>query len=67
MINLVFLKIQKNSNWVWGQDTQATVSSSPGVKIIRPGVKILWEILPPEVKLPIGILTPGGQAAQGSR
>ena len=37
-----------------GQDAQATVSSSPGVKIIRAGVKIPQEIL-----------TPGGQAARG--
>ena len=35
-----------------GQDAQATVSSPPGVKLIRVGVKIPWEIL-----------TPGGQAA----
>ena len=39
-----------------GQDAQATVSSPPGVKIIRAGVKI-----------PREILTPGGQAARGSR
>ena len=37
-----------------GQDAQATVSSPPGVKIIRAGVKI-----------PREILTPGGQAARG--
>ena len=37
-----------------GQDAQATVSSPPGVKIIRVGVKI-----------PREILTPGGQAARG--
>ena len=38
---------------VGGQDAQATVSSPPGVKIIRAGVKI-----------PREILTPGGQAAR---
>ena len=37
-----------------GQDAQATVSSPPGVKIIKVGVKI-----------PREILTPGGQAARG--
>ena len=37
-----------------GQDAQAKVSSPPGVKIIRGGVKI-----------PREILTPGGQAARG--
>ena len=50
-----------------GQDAQATVSSPPGVKIIRARVKIPREILTPGGKLPAGILTPGGQAAQGSR
>ena len=37
-----------------GQDAQATVSSPPGVKIIRAGVKIPREILTPGVKLPRG-------------
>ena len=37
-----------------GEDAQATVSSLPGVKIIRARMKIPGEIL-----------TPGGQAARG--
>ena len=55
MINLIFSKLKK-LKLGGGQDAQATVSSPPGVKIIRAGVKI-----------PREILTPRGQAAQGSR
>ena len=53
IINLLFSKLKK-LKMGGGQDAQATVSSPPGVKIIRAGVKI-----------PREILTPGGQAARG--
>ena len=53
IINLLFSKFKK-LKMGGGQDAQATVSSPPGVKIIRAGVKI-----------PREILTPGGQAARG--
>ena len=53
IINLLFSKFKKLKVG-GGQDAQATVSSPPGVKIIRAGVKI-----------PREILTPGGQAAHG--
>ena len=53
IINLLFSKFKK-LEMGGGQDAQATVSSTPGAKIIRAGVKIAREIL-----------TPGGQAARG--
>ena len=53
IINFLFLKFKK-LKMGGGQDAEATVSSPPGVKIIRAGVKI-----------PREILTPGGQAARG--
>ena len=53
IINLLFSKFKK-LKMGGGQDAQATVSSPPGVKIIRAGVKI-----------PREILTPGSQAARG--
>ena len=53
IINLLFSKFKK-FKLGGGQDAKATVSSPPGVKIIRAGVKIPQEIL-----------TPGGQAARG--
>ena len=53
IINLLFSKFKK-LKMGGGQDAQATVSSPPGVKIIRAGLKI-----------PREILTPGGQAAHG--
>ena len=40
----------------WGQDKLAWTAYPPGVKIIRVGGKISWEILPP-----------GGQAVQGGK
>ena len=50
-----------------GQDAQATVSSPPGVKIIRVGLEIPREILTPGGQAARGYLYPRGQAAQGSR
>ena len=48
-----------------GQDAQATVSSPPGVKIIRAGVKIPWEILTPGEQAARGYLDPRGSSCPG--
>ena len=51
-----------------GQDAQATVSSPPGGEDNQGGGEdIPGNFNPLGFKLPAGILTPGGQAAQGSR
>ena len=64
IINLLFSKFKK-LKMGGGQDTQATVSSPPGV--IRAGMKIPREILTPGGQAARGYLDPGGQAAHGSR
>ena len=48
-----------------GQDAQATVSSPPGVKIIKVGAKIPQEILTPGGQAALGYLDPRGSSCPG--
>ena len=64
IINLLFSKFKK-LKMDGGQDAQATVSSPPGVKIIRAGVKIPREILAPGGQADRGYLDPRGSSCQG--
>ena len=64
IINLLFSKFKK-LKLGGGQDAQATVSSPPGVKMIRAGVKIPREILTPWGQAAHGYLDPRGSSCPG--